>query len=103
MARGTVKWFNSQKGYGFIQCRRAVAAKMCFVHISCCRERAGLNGLNEGQIVPNMKKSRTRWKNIGKKIFKVQFADRSNPGARLKMLTFDASRDYCFSFQVRHR
>ena len=49
MPKGTVKWFNSQKGYGFIQpqggCSRDV-----FVHISAV-ERAGLSSLNEGQVV----------------------------------------------------
>ena len=49
MARGTVKWFNSQKGYGFIQPENG-GGKDVFVHISAV-ERAGLNGLNEGQIV----------------------------------------------------
>ncbi len=44
MARGTVKWFNSQKGYGFIQ------PQSVFVHISAV-EKAGLTSLNEGQIV----------------------------------------------------
>jgi cold shock protein len=46
MASGTVKWFNSQKGYGFIQ--PADGGQDVFVHISAV-ERAGLNGLNEGQ------------------------------------------------------
>jgi CspA family cold shock protein len=49
MARGTVKWFNSQKGYGFIQ-PQGGGGKDVFVHISAV-ERAGLSGLNEGQIV----------------------------------------------------
>jgi CspA family cold shock protein len=49
MARGTVKWFNSQKGYGFIQPQNA-GGKDVFVHISAV-ERAGLTSLNEGQIV----------------------------------------------------
>jgi CspA family cold shock protein len=49
MARGTVKWFNSQKGYGFIQPQNG-GAKDVFVHISAV-EKAGLSGLNEGQIV----------------------------------------------------
>ena len=49
MARGTVKWFNSQKGYGFIQPQNG-GGKDVFVHISAV-ERAGLSGLNEGQVV----------------------------------------------------
>jgi CspA family cold shock protein len=48
MATGTVKWFNSQKGYGFIAPQSG--GKDVFVHISAV-ERAGLSGLNEGQIV----------------------------------------------------
>ena len=59
MARGTVKWFNSQKGYGFIQPEGG--SKDVFVHISAV-EKAGLGGLNEGQIldydeVPNKGKT----------------------------------------------
>jgi cold shock protein len=45
MARGTVKWFNSQKGYGFIAPQ--AGGKDVFVHISAV-EKAGLSGLNEG-------------------------------------------------------
>ena len=48
MATGTVKWFNSQKGYGFIQ--PDSGGKDVFVHISAV-ERAGLGSLNEGQKV----------------------------------------------------
>jgi cold shock protein len=48
MARGTVKWFNSQKGYGFIQPQGG--GRDVFVHISAV-EKAGLNGLNDGQGV----------------------------------------------------
>ena len=48
MATGTVKWFNSQKGYGFIQ--PTGGSKDVFVHISAV-ERAGLSSLNEGQKV----------------------------------------------------
>ena len=46
MASGTVKWFNAQKGYGFIQ--PDDASKDVFVHISAV-ERAGLSSLNENQ------------------------------------------------------
>ena len=48
MPNGTVKWFNATKGYGFIQPEDG--GKDVFVHISAV-ERAGLNGLNEGQTV----------------------------------------------------
>jgi cold shock protein len=48
MSKGTVKWFNSQKGYGFIQPQGG--GKDVFVHISAV-ERAGLSGLNEGQVI----------------------------------------------------
>ena len=48
MATGTVKWFNSTKGYGFIQPDDGGAD--AFVHISAV-ERSGLAGLNEGQKV----------------------------------------------------
>jgi cold shock protein len=43
-----VKWFNSQKGYGFIQ--PDDGSKDIFVHVSAV-ERAGMQGLNEGQKV----------------------------------------------------
>ena len=49
MARGTVKWFNSQKGYGFIQ-PESGGGKDVFVHISAV-EKAGLSNLNEGAKV----------------------------------------------------
>ena len=48
MARGTVKWFNSQKGYGFIQPQGG--GRDVFVHISAL-EKAGLTNLSEGQTV----------------------------------------------------
>ena len=46
MPIGTVKWFNTQKGYGFIQPENG--DKDVFVHISAV-ERAGLGNLIEGQ------------------------------------------------------
>src|SRR5204863_7512133 len=46
MATGTVKWFNAQKGFGFIQ--PTSGGPDVFVHISAV-ERAGMDGLNEGQ------------------------------------------------------
>jgi CspA family cold shock protein len=48
MAIGTVKWFNTQKGFGFIQ--PDDKGKDVFVHISAL-ERAGIGSLNEGQKV----------------------------------------------------
>ena len=48
MTTGIVKWFNGQKGYGFIQ--PDDGGKDVFVHI-CAVERAGLSQLNEGQKV----------------------------------------------------
>ena len=46
MTIGTVKWFNSQKGYGFIQ--PDDGSKDVFVHISAV-ERSGMGNLHEGQ------------------------------------------------------
>ncbi len=46
MANGTVKWFNTQKGFGFIQ--PDDGGKDIFVHISAV-EQAGLKGLKDGQ------------------------------------------------------
>jgi CspA family cold shock protein len=48
MSNGTVKWFNGQKGFGFIQ--PDDGTKDVFVHISAV-ERAGMSTLNEGQKV----------------------------------------------------
>src|SRR5437762_4880354 len=48
MSIGTIKWFNAQKGYGFIQ--PEAGGNDVFVHISAL-ERSGLGSLNEGQKV----------------------------------------------------
>ncbi|MET0546520.1 MAG: cold-shock protein [Caulobacterales bacterium] len=58
MTIGTVKWFNGQKGFGFIQPDNGGAD--VFVHISAV-ERAGWSSLNEGQKISfeNVKDQRT--------------------------------------------
>ena len=48
MSEGTVKWFNTQKGYGFIN--PDDESSDVFVHITAV-QNSGLNGLNEGQRV----------------------------------------------------
>jgi CspA family cold shock protein len=48
MSTGTVKWFNAQKGYGFIQ--PDDGGKDVFVHVSAV-QRAGLQSLHEGQKI----------------------------------------------------
>ena len=48
MSQGTVKWFNTQKGYGFINPDES--GNDVFVHITAV-QNSGLNGLNEGQKV----------------------------------------------------
>ena len=48
MAKGTVKWFNQTKGFGFIAPESG--GKDVFVHISAV-ERAGLRGLNDGEAI----------------------------------------------------
>jgi CspA family cold shock protein len=66
MNKGTVKWFNTQKGYGFIQ--PDDGSKDVFVHISAV-EQAGIGNLNEGQkvsfdIVPNRKTGKSSAENL---------------------------------------
>jgi len=66
MAQGIVKWFNGQKGYGFIQPNDG--GQDVFVHISAV-ERAGMQGLNEGQkvscdVVANPKNGKTSAENL---------------------------------------
>ena len=64
--QGTVKWFNGQKGFGFIQ--PDDGGSDVFVHISAV-ERAGMYGLNEGQkvsfdVVANRKTGKSSAENL---------------------------------------
>ncbi len=66
MTQGTVKWFNGQKGFGFIQ--PDDGGSDVFVHISAV-ERAGIYGLNEGQkvsfdVVANRKTGKSSAENL---------------------------------------
>jgi CspA family cold shock protein len=66
MSTGTVKWFNNQKGFGFIQPENG--GKDVFVHISAV-ERAGMTTLNEGQklsyeIVENRRTGKSNAENL---------------------------------------
>lgn len=66
MTKGTVKWFNAQKGYGFIQ--PADGTNDVFVHISAV-ERAGFSDLKEGQqlsfdVVDNSGNGKTSAENL---------------------------------------
>jgi len=66
MSTGTIKWFNAQKGYGFIQ--PDDGGKDVFVHISAV-ERAGLGTLREGQkvsyeVVPDRRSGKSSADNL---------------------------------------
>ena len=66
MSQGTVKWFNTQKGFGFIQ--PDDGSKDVFVHIRAV-ERAGMSSLNEGQkiafdLIDNRKTGKSSAENL---------------------------------------
>ena len=88
MATGTVKWFNSTKGYGFIQ-PSGGGSRDVFVHISAV-ERAGLSSLNEGQP------SSTRSRLIGGKSLRStsrsndRFANATSRAYRIRISTCGA-------------
>ena len=74
MPKGTVKWFNPTKGYGFIQPQGG--GKDVFVHISAV-ELAGLSNLNEGQA--------------------IEYEEVSNPGRMAVKFLPPKHRRYCSS------
>ena len=51
MTIGTVKFFNTSKGFGFIACRMTAARRTCLGRHATAVEQAGLRSLNEGQKV----------------------------------------------------
>ena len=66
MATGTVKWFNAEKGYGFVQ--PDDGGKDVFVHISAV-EQAGLRNLQEGQklefeVIPDRRTGKSAASNL---------------------------------------
>ncbi len=68
MATGTVKWFNAQKGFGFIE--PSDGGKDVFVHMSAL-ERAGLSSLKEGQKI-NYEIARERGKELAANLSLVE-------------------------------
>ena len=58
MPKGTVKWFNPTKGYGFI--KPTTGDKDVFVHISAV-ERAGMHTIVEGQLMGGIAQGATRY------------------------------------------
>jgi cold shock protein len=94
MAKGTVKWFNAQKGYGFIQ-PQGGGGRDVFVHISAV-EKAGLSSLNEGQVVEYEEvanKGKTSAENL--KVQRWSF---------LQLLTFPFNKRLtCIEWAVAHR
>ena len=65
MATGTVKWFNAQKGYGFIQ--PDDGSKDVFVHISAV-ERSGIGNLHEGQKLSYELERGQQGKDLGRRL-----------------------------------
>src|SRR3954452_13305134 len=76
MNKGTVKWFNGQKGFGFIQ--PDDGSKDVFVHISAV-EAAGMRGLMEGQKV-SFETTTQRGKTAATKLAAPYPVDRSRSG-----------------------
>ena len=84
MPKGTVKWFNPTKGYGFIQ--PASGGKDVFVHISAV-QKAGLSTLNEGQTVEYEEianRGKTSAENLKVKAHSYLLTPGSDPGAGSK-------------------
>ena len=89
MPKGTVKWFNSQKGYGFIEPQGSSKDVLCRVSAV---ERAGLDSLNEGQVVEYEEVS-NRGKTSARKHKSSALSFVKSPPTDHR--SFDASAGYC--------
>ena len=92
MSNGTVKWFNAQKGYGFIQ--PDGGGKDVFVHISAV-ERAGLRELREGQKGRVRGRRGSQDRQIGRREFEDRLTNVARPPAAVSPLLFRSRRDRC--------
>ena len=97
MARGTVKWFNSQKGYGFIQ-PRGRRQRRVRPYFRCRESRPQRPQRGAGRRIRRSRRTRAKRRQKTSK-FTADRAVRSDPVARSKTLIFDTATGYCFYSQ----